>query len=312
MSENEKSLPIETHVELVSPEPISNAVDNHEKAAFVRYVQDQGQAIPANFKSADDWFNSLLEARKGYTQSRQEIANLKKQYNSSATANPNYKEPGVAENTVVVKTEEPKLVDLSGIPDELKIQPHVVENNPNPVVSQADWMKWGGEIDRNGALSEVTKKEIKDKMGVDDVVVDQMVKGRQALQKESFSAAASVVGGADELKGLFAWAQKSLPAEEISAINRALQTSAYPNVLLGLRSRMQALTPASAAPVNREPQVQLNRVNSSQVSQQVQVFNSQIQQNAAISDPRFRTDPNFRRSVESMIVNSSKYGFKDR
>ena len=53
----------------------------HEKKAFLTHVKDQGKDIPANFKTADAWFNSLFEAQKNYTQARQEIAELKTQYN---------------------------------------------------------------------------------------------------------------------------------------------------------------------------------------------------------------------------------------
>ena len=55
-----------------------------------------------------------------------------------------------------------------------------------------------------------------------------------------------------------------------------------------------------------------NRVNPSQVPQSLQVFKSLAEQKAAIGDPRYRTDPNFRRAVEQMIVNTSKHGYRNR
>lgn len=296
--------PTGTHA-FVSPVSAESLQVEKERSAFSRHVQEQGTAIPPNFKTADDWFSSLVEARSQFTKARQEISSLKKQYNQGTT-NPNYKEPVVTDT--VVKEVQPQ--DLSGIPDELKIQSAIVPPSLPSTVTQNDWVKWGAEMDKVGGLSEATKKEIKAKMGADDVVVNQMILGQQALRKESFNKAASVVGGGDNLKALFKWAHETLPADEVTSLNRALQSPAYSSVLLGLQARKSAVTPQP--PVNKEPKVVLERVNNSQVPSQVQVFDSMAAQNAALSDPRFRVDPSFRQAVERMMVNSSKHGFKVR
>jgi len=55
-----------------------------------------------------------------------------------------------------------------------------------------------------------------------------------------------------------------------------------------------------------------NRVNPSQVPQSVQVFKNLAEQQAALRDPRFRVDANYRAAVEAMVVNSSQYGFRNR
>lgn len=276
-----------------------------ERAAFARYVKEQGEKIPDNFKSSDDWFNSLVEARSQFTKSRQEIADLKKQYNQNATTNPTYKEP-VANDTAVVT--ESKTPDFSSIPDELKIQDTKDVSKLSSKISQDDWVRWSGEIERLGTVSDTTRKEIKERIGAEDAVVEQLVKGHQALRKESFNNAASVVGGSDKLKELFAWAQANIPKDEIQSINKALQTPVYNSILLGLKARMDASAPKPS--VNKEPKVALPRANNPNVPNQVQVFASEYAQKAAISDPRYRVDPSYRQAVEAMIVNSSRFGFK--
>ena len=301
----EQSQPVETQPTLATPVQTEDPVTAHERAAFMRYVQDQGQKIPSNFKSADDWFNSLVEARKGFTQARQEIASLKKQYSQNGVSNPNY----VADSPQT-PVPEPVVEDLSGIQENLQISPATPKPVNSTRVSEEDWVRWGREIDSSGSVSSATRKEIQEKMGAPDTIIDQLVKSRRALAKQSWEDAASVVGGNDNLKRMFKWAQENLTAEEVAATNRALQTNAYKNVLLGLKAQYESSQPQIKQV--QEPQALSNRVNPSQVPQAVQVFKNLAEQQAALRDPRYRVDANYRKAVEAMVVNSSRYGFRNR
>ena len=301
----EQSQPVETQPVLATPVQTEDPQITHERAMFMKYVQDQGQKIPSNFKSADDWFNSLVEARKGFTQARQEIASLKKQYNQNGVSNPNY----TGDSPQAQPKPEP-VEDLSGINEELKISAPPVQPPSSSRVSAEDWLRWGKEIDSTGAVSAATRKEIQDKMGADEVIIEQLIKGRKALAKQSWDDAASVVGGNDNLKRMFKWAQENLTADEVAATNRALQTNAYKNVLLGLKARYEQEN--KVQPKVQEPQVVSNRVNPSQVPQSVQVFKNFAEQQAALRDPRYRVDTNYRQAVEAMVINTSRYGFRNR
>ena len=301
----EQSQPVETQPQLATPVQTEDPVIVHERAMFMKYVQDQGQKIPSNFKSADDWFNSLVEARKGFTQARQEIASLKKQYNQNGVSNPNY----TGDSPQAQPKPEP-VEDLSGINEELKISAPPVQPPSSSRVSAEDWLRWGKEIDSTGAVSAATRKEIESKMGADEVIIEQLIKGRKALAKQSWDDAASVVGGNDNLKRMFKWAQENLTADEVAATNRALQTNAYKNVLLGLKARYEQEN--KVQPKAQEPQPVPNRVNPSQVPQSVQVFKNFAEQQAALRDPRYRVDTNYRKAVEAMVINTSRYGFRNR
>jgi hypothetical protein len=301
----EQSQPVGTQPDLATPIQTEDPVTAHERAMFMKYVQDQGQKIPSNFKSSDAWFNSLLEARKGFTQAKQENASLKKQYNQNGVINPDYKDsPPVAQAV-------PEVVeDLSGIPEDLKIVASTIPQSVSNKISAEDWVRWGKEIDSADSVSDATRKEIREKMGADEVIIEQLIKGRKALAKQSWDDAASVVGGNDNLKRMFKWAQDNLTAEEVSATNRALQTNAYKNILLGLKARYEQQNPPKAP--SQEPRPMDNRVNQSQVPQSVQVFNNFAEQQAALRDPRFRVDSAYRNAVEAMTINTSRYGFRNR
>lgn len=301
----EQSQPVGTQPELATPIQTEDPVTTHERAMFMKYVQDQGQKIPSNFKSSDAWFNSLLEARKGFTQAKQENASLKKQYNQNGVINPDYKDsPPVAQAV-------PEVVeDLSGIPEDLKIVASTTPQSVSNRISAEDWVRWGKEIDSADSVSDVTRKEIREKMGADEVIIEQLIKGRKALAKQSWDDAASVVGGDDNLKRMFKWAKDNLTEEEVNATNRALRTNASKNILLGLKARYEQQNPPKAP--SQEPRPMDNRVNQSQVPQSVQVFNSFAEQQAALRDPRFRVDSAYRNAVEAMTINTSRYGFRNR
>lgn len=314
MQENqtpEQSQP-ETQVghDIVMPaEPTEDPQISQERQAFERYVKEQGDTIPSNFKSASDWFNSLKQAQSSYTKGQQEIAELKAKYNDTGVENPNY-DPQAKGQPETVPAPEP-VRDVSSMPDELVI----TEPAPEPVtgVSQEDWIKWGKEIDANGDLSEATKQEAAKRLNADSVVVEQMIKGRQAMQKQAFDQSAQVVGGADNLKTILKWAGENLPKQEIEAMNRAMQTDASQSVLFGLKARFDAANPPAQAS-QPEPTVSSpNAMSAGQISRpgiEAQAFNSEAEMKSAIADPRYRTDPTFRSAVEQRILISHKHGYK--
>lgn len=294
--------------DIVMPEqPAESPQTTAERAAFTRYVREQGEKIPANFKSAEEWFNSLKTAQAQYTKTRQEIAELKKTYNETAVSNPNY-DPQAEKQPQ--PTAEPVIEDVSNIPNELNITKPVEPTYSG--VTQDDWTRWGREIDKNGDLTEATKKEIAKRIQADPVVVEQMVRGRKAMQKQAFDQSAEVVGGADNLKRILKWAGETLSKDEIEAMNRGLQTAASRSLLLGLQSRYQQTQPAPQE-TRTEPRVSNPNATSSKPSKpslSSQAFASEQEMKAAIADPRYRTDNNFRRAVEARMFITHQHGYK--
>lgn len=297
--------------DIVMPaEPTETPQVTQERQAFQRYVKEQGETIPSNFKNVDDWFNSLKSAQSEYTKSRQEIAELKKNYNETGVSNPNY-DPKAQEQPAP-EPEQPVVEDVSNMPDELEIS-KPTEPTYEAGVSQEDWVKWGAEIDAQGDLSEATKQEVAKRLNADPIVVEQMVRGRQAMRKQTFDQSAAVVGGSDNLKRILKWAGDNLPQAEIEAANRAMQTEASQSVLFGLKARFDAANPPAQAP-QPEPTVSSpNAMQAGQISRpgvEAQAFNSEAEMKAAISDPRYRTDIAFRQAVEQRIIISSQHGYK--
>ena len=268
---------------------------NHEKKAFLSHVRDQGKEIPANFKTADAWFNSLFEAQKNYTQARQEIAELKTQYNENGIANPNY-DPNANKPAVETPVAEPQ----KGEQLQIDAPPEPVQTETSlDKVTVNEWNRWGEEIESNGALTSESRNEIKAKMGVTDEVIDHFVYGRQAASKEAFRTAAGHVGGEENLNNILGWARDNLEPAERDAINSQLRSPSYATTLMGLQQRYNQ---AASSMRQQEPSPTPNRRQASEAkAKQIVGYASQQEMIADMRNPRYKVDPRFREAVQQRV-----------
>ena len=272
---------------------------NNEKKAFETHVQANGEAIPENFKDAGAWFDSLKGAQAEYTKARQEVSDLKKQY-EEGTQNPNYVAPEVTEEAPV--EEAPKLdmekLEIPEIPE-----PEVVEETTAPsgkVIQPENWAEWGLEIDNNnGTLSDATRESIKSEFGVQDAIINEIIAGRKAMMKQAVNEAASVVGSEQELDTLMDWASKNLPADERAKINEGLRTPAWETVMLGLKTKYESSVPSKKA---KEPTSMVEQAQpTANVGALEEPFASRELMIEAMRDKRYTQDPKYRAAVEQRL-----------
>ena len=269
-----------------------------ERTKFESYVQDQGVYIPDNFKSAGDWFDSLKEAQGQYTQARQEIADLKKTYNEQGVQNPNYQEP-VVDSSVVEESLPPANEEELRI----NIRQEEEETSPPPsttTITPEMWSEWGAELAITGDLSSDTIAGIKNTTGFSDAIINEYVSGQKAKMRESYSDAASVVGGRDRLDKIFKWAETSLSAEEQASINMGLSGSTYEVTLKGLESMFDG------RPVGAEKsQEPMSATNTAQVGSSDTGYTGYKTQREFVADrnnPRFKLEPAYRKAVEQRMM----------
>jgi hypothetical protein len=249
-----------------------------EAQAFETYVNANNVQVPDNFKSVGDWFNALKSAQGEYTKARQEISQLKKQLEPA-------KEQPV-----------PKIPEELRIPDKPKEE--VVKQSAQIALTQEEWTKYSTEFTVNGNLSDDSRNAIKEKLKVPDFVIDDFMQGQKARLQQAYAEAADRVGGKDTLARVFDWASKSLSAKEQQTINAALASPSWEVALLGLKTKYE--------------QAQSNRVTSQEPAktggQKVGKSSAELPNSlpygskaefyTARSDPRFKTDPKYRQSVE--------------
>jgi hypothetical protein len=268
-----------------SPEDIVSA---KERQAFETYVNRQGVPVPENFKDAGSWFESLKNAQKEYTKSRQEIADLKKKYEMS-TDNPAYKEPAQA---APVKEEEVLQVDKLQIPK----QPEKTEEPAvTPTVTPDDWKTWTVEFATKGALSEETKIAIMQKTKLPDYVIDEYMTGQKAKLEVAYKKAADTIGGQDKLNKVFTWASKNLSQGEQESINQSLATPNWEIALLGLTAKYEK---ATGTVKGGEPAQTGKRVPVSAAQVPATPYKTKKEFQAERNNPAFKTDPKYRAAVE--------------
>ena len=287
---------VETPQQEQSQQPIINPEDANlarEKAAFETYVKDQGMQVPDNFENTESWFNSLKEAQGQYTQARQEIADLKRQY----------AETGEIPERPVQQQEAAPVVETNSS-GELRIEKK--EEPPVPTMNE-QWDTWQHELATQGDFSESTRTQIKNAMNVDDAVVDTFIAGQRALRKEAYDSAATVVGDQGTLDSILSWASESLNDQERTDLNSMLAGPSYKTALLGLKARYDQ--DMANKPKNQEPsRIRSDNVADAQEAPVIEPFRSRQEMNAAMNDPRYRSDPAYRQETELRIIQTMNSG----
>ena len=268
-----------------------------ERQAFETYVQSTGNKIPENFKDAGAWFDSLKEAQKQYTQSRQEIADLKAQYAQNGIQNPAYTEQPQQEEPAP-KAEEAPVTDELRIPPE--VQQAAEEGAKVKGVPEEEYMRWGRELATTGKLSPETRVSIKEYTGFTDGMINDYENAQHARLKARFDEASTVVGGRKELDKIFKWATTSLSKEERDAINAGLSSPQYDITLRGLAAKYNE---AVGAPKAKEPTTTPKNLASVPASETGYIgYRTQREFKADRNNPRYATDMKFRAAVEERMV----------
>ena len=263
----------------------------NERVMFEKYVQDGGQAIPSNFKSAGDWFDSLKESQKQYTQGQQEIADLKRQYSTEGVTNPNY-QPNANEN-VAAPT-------VTG-DEELRLQPTYEEEiAPIPGLTPELWNSWSEELATRGEMSPQTMSHIQQVTHLPVPIINDYLSAQKSRMRESFTEASKIVGGKENLKQIFEWAETSLPAEEQDVINQGLAGASYEVTLRGLADMYN--TRSAAAEREREPNMTPNLQQVAASDTGYQGYRTKREFTADRNNPRFRLEPAYRQAVEQRMA----------
>jgi hypothetical protein len=269
-----------------------DAILSREKAAFDAYVRNQGMAVPENFKDAGAWFESLKNAQKEYTKSRQEVADLKKKYEQTpSTANP------------VKQEAAPTKEEIPVVPEVLKIPEKKVEETPKvepQVATEDDWKQWTVEFATNNDLSPETLDTIKKKTSLPESVINEYMIGQKAKLEIAYTKAADLIGGKDQLAKMFDWASKNLTQAEQNSINQNLASPAWDIALYGLQAKYAKATGTSKA---AEPkQTAKGQVPIASTQQSITAYQTKREFMAERNDRRFEVNPKFREYVEQRML----------
>lgn len=233
---------------------------------------DRPEWLPEKFKSAEEMAASYkeLEAKLGGAQAAPVVAPVA---------------PVVAP-TAAAATVPP-------------VSPLAVPKEAAAAVATAglDMAELSAEFAKDGALSEANLAKLA-AAGFDKTTVDTYIAGQQALATQFQNEVMAVTpGGAEKFPEMVEWAKVNLTPAEIDAYNSATSSGNKDTAKLavaGLGARFSAA-------VGSEPNLQGGKPNAASGD----VFESIAQMKVAMSDPRYKTDPAYRRSVGDRLNRSS-------
>lgn len=149
------------------------------------------------------------------------------------------------------------------------------------------------EYDANGGkLSEESYAKLA-QAGYSREFVNDYIRGQEALAAQESEAIFKEVGGEAEFKKVAAWARANLPAHEVEAFNRIIESApvdALRFAVLGLHSKYVAANGQEPRLVNGQP------------GANVEGFASRAQMVEAMRDPRYRKDEAYRAEVQQKLA----------
>jgi hypothetical protein len=269
-----------------------------ERVMFEKHVQENGEAIPQNFKTAGDWFDSLKMAQSNYTQGQQEIASLKTQYQEGGVSNPDYVAPAD------VVTQEAAPSTLTG-DEELRLQskPEISQADLPDAVTQELWNDWTKEFNQTGEMSDDTMQTIMAATKLPRGVIDDYLGAAKSRMRESFNEASVVVGGKESLKAIFEWAETTLSPQEQQTINAGLAGPSYEVTLRGLASMYNEQS--ATAVKGREPEMTPNLTQVAATDTGFVGYKTKREFTADRNNPRFKLEPQYRQAVEQRMMRTN-------
>ena len=146
-----------------------------------------------------------------------------------------------------------------------------------------------------------------EKAGFSRSMVDNYLAGLQynaaqdsALNAQQVSQIKTEFGGTDQYDEMTTWAAENMEADEIAAFNRIVQGS---NDGAQIRLAIAGLYAQYTASEGREPQLLGGKSSSSSGSK----FESTAQVIEAMNDPRYASDPAYRKAVEKQLSRSAVF-----
>jgi hypothetical protein len=270
----------ETTTDPVSPD-LTTPEGRQEHA--VTMILTNSEAVPAKFKNADGSVNvdALVQS----------YAELEKKQGTPVAPKPTTSDDDqpaasvadlVGEDTKSDDDEAVSITDLTQDP------------TPQPTEANKVWEAAKAEVTTTGNLTKATVEALRS-AGVPDDVIVTTVNGYKAAMAASTQKAAEMVGGMDQLKATLEWAKANFNDVDRKTLVQQMQGPNAQTVLLGLHAQARA---ANALPSPKVDMIDTSEGGSAiQPQGKVVPFRTAAEAQTAVADPRYNTDPDYRRQV---------------
>lgn len=139
--------------------------------------------------------------------------------------------------------------------------------------------------------------EALEKSGIPKHVVDAFIAGQEALLDRTRGEVFNDVGGEPAYQGMVEWAADNLSRDEIDAFNKAVNSGDLNTTKMAVRGLKARFDAAEGFEPKRT-------VQSATAKSTPQTYRSIAEMQKDMSDPRYQSDPAFRKDVERKLANS--------
>ena len=175
----------------------------------------------------------------------------------------------------------------------------VAENETTTInpLSEEDMMPFTAEFEQTGDLSETSRDAIAQR-GIPREMVDRYVEGMQAQTQMEMMSVYNSVGGEDTYNSMMQWAAENMDETSIDTFNRIVMGGDTNSVMFAVNSVRNQWEAAGNSP---RPELLQGSTGHQGASE---AFQSLAQVTEAMKDPRYKTDPAYRRSIENRLSQS--------
>lgn len=156
------------------------------------------------------------------------------------------------------------------------------------------------EFAREGKLSEESYTKLAAEHKLPRALVDQYIAGMQAAQEKTTADIYSSVGGEENYSSMIEWAKTGLKQEEIAAFDAAVNSGNVESIKLAVAGLHQKFTAS-------EGQAASTRIRGSGGGGNVTPFKTTADVTEAMRDPRYQSDPDYRKEVAERLRVSSVF-----
>lgn len=243
-------------------------------------VEDRPEWLPDKFKSVEDMAKAYSE--------------LEKKLGSKATPDIPVKEATKTSNDATEGSAEAQDGDAE--------EPEGVDAPTEDAAREAsekaglDFDNLSAKYWEQGDLDETDYKAL-EKAGIPKTIVQSFIKGQEALLDATRQSVFQTVGGEDSYNSMTEWAADNLDAAEINAYNKAVNSGQMDVAMMavkGLKARFDAENGFEPA----------RTIAATGAKAGASVYRSIAEMEKDMGDPRYKTDPAFRKDVERKLARS--------
>ncbi len=236
-------------------------------------TSDRPEWLPENFKSPEDLVSSYKE--------------LQRKLGGGEAAAPKETEeaPDATKTEATEETQEAPAADID-LPEGAQEKLEAARIDVNALRD---------EYLEHGELTEESMKAL-EAAGFPEDIVNEYFEGVQLKSQQLQNQIMSSIGGEENFTAMSKWAQENLSKEELTAYNKAVETSPE---LAGIA--VQGLYSRYTKANGSEPSL----IDGGGRSSTSQGFRSYAEMTTAMSDPRYHSDPAYRADIEQRALRSS-------